>query len=390
MDVTVLTTEKQVDPDISLNVETYGFQIVSVPLPKIFSGLKGKYKKDSTSQSFNLLKSAFNYLRYRKGVFNACRMPDITDLWIKPAFKKALTLGHFDLIVSSCGPYSVHFVASKLKRQGLGKKWIADFRDLWSDNHLFKGLFPFNQIEKYYEKKILQHADAITTVSLPYAKPLIDKYGSGKVHIVENGFDKQDLANLPKIPIFFDDGKFRLVYTGSFYPQNQNVAPLFEAIKAIKDKYKTKHLIEKLEVVFVGPSSQPLNNLIKKYNLKANIKHFGFVSRETSLRMQRDAHGLIFIPDKKCDGVYTGKLFEYLYSKTPIIAIGTKNLEAAQKLILDAKAGRVLSTPREIKSYLIEKLKKPTKEKVEVSKDILERFSRKKLAEKFLRIVHVK
>lgn len=145
-----------------------------------------------------------------------------------------------------------------------------------------------------------------------------------------------------------------------------------------------------MEVIFVGPQQALLQGMLRDYGITKWVKSSGMVSRETALQMQRDAHALLFLPwsDISIDGVLTGKIFEYLYSGTPIIAVGGKGMEASQRLLLEAKAGQVLASVEQIKGYLKTKLVSIKKEKSQPDETVLARYDRKILANKLLKIAN--
>jgi len=103
--------------------------------------------------------------------------------------------------------------------------------------------------------------------------------------------------------------------------------------------------------------------------------------------MQRDAHALIFLEfeSKNVDGILTGKLFEYLYSGTKILGIGVTDNSAPGKVIKESGRGiNFGKNVEKIKNYLIELLKTGKKDTVNTNNEILEKFSRKNLAEKLI------
>ena len=224
----MLTIEKEIDSKVDLALSNPGYQLYEVNAPEFLKKTRRSYQssqKDQTQKKENKsIKSTFkkyifdlfHYLRFKKGIFNACRMPDFMDLWIKPAWKAIRTKGKWDVVVSTAGPYAVHIVAERLKKHGLADKWIADYRDTWSDNYIYPGIFPFNFIERVLEKKLMRSADVISTISLPFAESLAQRYGN-KVCVIENGFDLSDRESLPEESIFPDDGIVRIVHTGSIY-----------------------------------------------------------------------------------------------------------------------------------------------------------------------------
>lgn len=401
-DVTVLTTEKEIlaETDLKQMTSTCDFNIISIPLPKWLNQIKLQYRSSHphAMTNYNLLHrikhvlkkitiNIFHFLRYKKGILNTCRMPDFTDFWIRPALNAIKYEHPWDVVISSSGPYATHVVASGIKKRQQALMWVADYRDAWSDSRIYPGIFPFNRFEAWLEKRLLRHADLITTVSDPFASTYAKKFPRTKVKTIENGFDSSDLKELLKDSIFPNDGKFRIVYTGSIYAGKQDPSPLFQAIDMLL-KDKTNHqLLKHLEVLFVGSNHSQIQHLIEQYQLAPWIKINGVVSREDALRMQRDAHALLFLAwnDLSTDGVMTGKLFEYLFSKTPILSISHHGIEAAQKLILEANAGIVYTHPHEIAEWLRHQLMMPEKKQVQVDLQILNRYERDHLAEKLYR-----
>ena len=399
-DVTVLTTEKDKDADDALSLPLNGFKIVEIPYPQLIKRLKQDYNSDKKSEkksdlptSTNFLKKLltifFHYLRFNKGIFHACRMPDITDLWVNRAYKCIKAEGPWDCIISTAGPYTTHLIAHKLKKNNLAKLWVADYRDSWSHNHIYKGLFPFKFIEKLVERHILRKADLITTISKPFAEMMSKEFNHPNVHVIENGFDSEALNNLSKNSIFPEDGLFRIVYTGSIYKERQDPSPLFQAIQKIADDPQNSHWLNRLEVIFAGSNQADLQKLIEHYQVQKWVKIIGQIKHEDALRMQRDAHLLLFLPwnDLSINGVLTGKLFEYLFSGTPILAVGADALEDSQKLIIDSNAGQALFSVEEITIFLIEHLQKNMKVKHPIAAEVLNKYTRKHQAEKLLQLL---
>lgn len=397
-DVMVLTTVKSNDATTPLNLSTEFFKVKSVPIPEWIIRLKNRYHSSNTSSLPNFyttgwkqslkkaLSTFYHFLRYKKGLFNTCRMPDFSDFWIRPALKVIENEIPWDFVISTAGPYATHMIAAKIKKRKQAHFWVADYRDAWSDSRIYPGLFPFNQLEAYLEKKLVGRANMITTVSASYAKAYTVKFPHIKTVTIENGFDSSDLLYLSTNSIFPDDGKFRIVYTGSIYAEKQDPSVLFESIAIIAKDNTNAYLLDRLEVIFVGPNQQPLQKLIEKYHVKAWVKLKGFVSREDALRMQRDAHALLFLAwnDPATDGVMTGKLFEYLYSKTPILSINNCGIEASQKLIMEANAGVVYANLMEIVEWLRSHLVSPVKNCSKIDPQLLNRYDRHFLAMKLL------
>jgi glycosyltransferase involved in cell wall biosynthesis len=359
--------------DLLLSCE--GFKLIEAAAPKLLKKLK-KGAGEANGSGGGWKSQLIEYLRFKKGIFNACRMPDFTDLWISSALKAVAQEAPYDLVISTAGPYSTHIVAHAIKKRGQAEKWVADYRDTWSNNYIYPGIAPFRWIESWLERRLLKKADLVTTVSVPFVQQFSGLTKSPVVAI-ENGFDPSDLEEIPLEPIFPADGKIRIVHTGSIYLGKRDPTPLFRVLKKIQN--------DRIEVLFVGERQANLAALIEECGVGQWVKEVGRVSRSEALRMQRDADALLFLPwnDSSIDGVLTGKLFEYLFSGTPILAVGATQLEASQRLILEAEAGWVCLDDEAIEQSL---LAIPEKKMI-AKQSVLDRYNRKLLAQRLLEAI---
>jgi hypothetical protein len=394
-DVTVLTLENNSKQSPSTLFPMDGFKVVSVTLPRWIKWMKNQYKATAGQRlraRRGILASAFqflNTLRHRYGIFCSLRMPDVTDLWIRPAIKKAKSIGTWDLVVSSSGPYAVHIVAYKLERQGLARRWVADYRDLWVDARFFPGLFPFTLIESWLERKLLRHASCVTTVSGAYADHFRSRYSNMAVHVVENGFDPELFNNLSFTNPYPEDGKVRIAYFGTMYGSKTDPSPLFEAVNLLNEDAATGQLLDRLEILFFGQRLDYAEQLIKRYSVGRWVFVKEPVTRDMALQMQRTAHALLFLPwtDARLPGVVSGKIFEYLYSGTQILAVGAAEMGASQQLILDANGGWVFGRDAAaIKEYLRDLLLSGRRVPANTNFGFLKQFHREALAHKFLNL----
>lgn len=274
----------------------------------------------------------------RYGIAYGCRMPDPMDLWSSAAFR-AVKFQEWDLVVSTAGPYCVHAPAYALRSKGLAKRWVADWRDLWVDNHIYPGLPGVRAIERWLERRWCTRADAITTVSQPLADLLHDKYGD-KVHVIYNGFDPEDYQQLPAERAFPPDGILRIVYTGTIYPGYQDPTPLFRALGQLAIGGILGP--DRFQVLFCGNNAN-VNELAGREGVAEYVQYLGFVPRYRALQMQRDASALLFLEfeSDSAGGILTGKLFEYLFAGPPILAVGGALESSVGKVLSDTDRGVV-------------------------------------------------
>jgi glycosyltransferase involved in cell wall biosynthesis len=275
--------------------------------------------------------------------------PDPTINWSRSAIEKGnqiLDHHHFDAIISSMSPNTSHIIAKELvKRKSI--PWIADFRDLWTQN----SYYPYSGIRKFFETKLerttIVSANVLTTVSLPLAEKLQKLHTHKKVYTITNGYDPEQLN--PGIPL---TKKFSITFTGAIYKDRQDPEPLFRILRVLIDEKRIDPA--KIEVNFFGNHDAWLLSDIKKHGMEKITQLHGLVSREESIEKQREAQVLLLLTwnDPQEKGVYTGKLFDYLAAKRPILALGLKG-SVITELLGQTQAGVNVSSDAEIKDQIV-------------------------------------
>jgi len=400
-DVTVLTTKKHDHPTNTVYPFT-GFVVreVEVPFFNLLRGSLGKKSSEGYVKSKKTIKSMLmsfvvgiinkliHWLQVRFGVLNTCRMPDLTDLWVEPAFH-AVANEQWDLVVSTAWPYPVHKVAYRLRKMGSAKKWIADWRDLWTENQLFPGLWPFTILEKMNERTWMRTADFITTVSDPLADILERKYG-GKVSVIYNGFDPEDYEILPVERAYPQDGVFRIIYTGSIYAGRQDPSPLFQSISQLHENGRLTP--DRLQIIFYGNNAD-MTILAEKFNIGEYVQYGGFLPRQQVLRFQRDANALLFLEfeSSHVQGILTGKLFEYLFAGPPILAVGVGSDSSADSVLKATGRGESFGNSVDALAQRIQEFLTAKVDREATHKDLYDvaviRYSRKVQAEKLISLL---
>ncbi len=308
-------------------------------------------------------------------------------LWIAPAVRYAANLYRtwpYDAIVSTFSPLAPHVIASLLKRR-TGAFWAADYRDLLTGNPSGSPPRPFDAIQTRLEKAVLKQADLVTSISNPYTDNLTDLLGKPGVTI-ENGFDPDELPE-KRGSLFPADGAIRMVYTGLLYPEFRDPSALFRAIREMRDSGRLSP--RRLKVLFYGRRlGNYLPDLIEKYDVSDVVEVHPMVDRDASLAIQRDADVLLFFNWKTpAPGILTGKIFEYLYSGTPILSIGSSHENYVDELIetfgFGVAAGNSVETLRRILADLLEKKRL----RFDPSPALLKRFHRKELARRMLKAI---
>lgn len=317
---------------------------------------------------------------------------DINDLWVRPAYKAGLQLlaeNHYDAIVSSYSPPATHVVASKLKKKHPNIIWFADFRDLWVNNHITSAKGIFKSVERAKERRTLSGlADALITVSRPLAADLQSRYPTLPVWVVENGFDPQEfpawVQSISAGPQL--GGNITICYAGTIYPNRRDPTPLFNAVNGLIDAGLISP--NKVSIEFYGQNTNELNEIIQRThaNRHNTIKIKGFVTRQASLEAQRKSNLLLLLEsnEPKAKGMLTGKIFEYLVSGIPVLAVGIDNTHAAGELLEQTGTGFCSSDTEELKRLLLAAIELNHFSFYRPHKDLIEKYSRETQAQSIM------
>jgi hypothetical protein len=251
-----------------------------------------------------------------------------------------------DIIVASSGPPTSLLIAAAL-RQRHGVPWVGELRDLWTDNHYYT--FPTwrRVLETWIERRTLRTAAGLITVSEPLAQTLRLRYDV-PVGVVLNGFDPADYPPARRLQ---PDRFLRIVYTGNVYAGKQSAVALFAALQRLGSR------AGQVRVAFYGWGVQGMVSIMseaQRYGVAHVLEMKDAVPHQEALGLQRAADVLLLLlwNDPRERGVYTGKLFEYLGARRPILGIGPADNVAAD-LIRERQAGMVSADPDEIAGQLI-------------------------------------
>ncbi len=221
-----------------------------------------------------------------------------------------------DAIVTTSPPISSHLIGAKAKTL-LGCPWIADFRDLWSQN-LSNSYPKLDAIQIGLEKRTLKQADALVTVSQPWAARLQQSHPAKQVFTITNGFDPEHFSSVSRRLT----EKFTITYAGLLYQGRRDPRQLFEVLRELFDEKIMSP--EDVRVRFYGRIEPWVAALVNQYRLEEVVTIHGVVTREEALQRQAESQILLMLgwTDPRETGQHSGKLFEYLGAARPILAIG--------------------------------------------------------------------
>ena len=277
--------------------------------------------------------------------------PDKTKGWIPFAVKAVEELANpesvnhvrIDAILSTSPPISVNLIAARAKSI-LHCPWAADFRDPWSDDGTPTG--GLDVLARSLEKRTLSNADALITVSDPWVENFRSRYPGKIVARATNGFDPDEYPTTSEL-----NPCFSITYTGDLYQGKRDPTLLFDVLAEMITEGAIRK--EELQLNFFGSSDQWLPALASRFGLSDEVRIHGFVPRAESLRHQRESQILLLlgrnVPSDA--GCYAGKLFEYLASRRPILALGGLPGVTGQ-LLEETGSGRQVFGKADLRKFL--------------------------------------
>ncbi len=314
-------------------------------------------------------------------------IPDARKFWIKPSVKFLNTYlkeEGIKKIITTGPPHSLHLIGLKLKQE-LDLKWIADFRDPWTQIGYHKKLKLTESSKKKHlslEREVLNSADQIITTSFTTKAEFAEKTNK-PISVITNGFDaEENEAQTNEL-----DTKFSISHIGSLLSE-RNPENLWKAIAEL-----TKEDIsfaEDLELKLAGTISEEVITSIKSVGLGEKLQLLGYVSHKQAIALQQKSRLLLLIEinSEETRGIIPGKLFEYLMAKRPILAIGPQKWDV-QQILEETGAGEYFqySEKDELKSIILSHYKRYKNGDGNFVKGEIQQYHRKNLTRKLASLI---
>ena len=312
-------------------------------------------------------------------------IPDARKYWIKPSvayLKTYLKNSDIDIIITTGPPHSLHLIGLELKKT-IPIKWIADFRDPWTEIDYFHQLpLTKKSLAKHYEmeKDVIQNADSVLVVGNTMRSKM--ETLNKNIHVITNGFDGE-LSDLQIAP----DKKFTLTHIGMMNA-DRNPILLWKVLKdimAADPDFKAN-----FQLKLVGKIDPVILKDIQYYQLEKNVSIVDYLPHKEVLQVQKSSQVLLLVVNNvpSAKGVITGKIFEYLQAKRPILAIGPKDGDLA-KIIELTNSGEIVDFDDMIrfKSVIMDFFNRYKKGDLKISSKNIKQYHRRNLTEQLSQVI---
>lgn len=331
-DLTVYTPEnphyQQVDPE-SVHAVYSGLKIIKQPIfeiTRLAEKLSGKKTGTALLNEKKTGKLSSILMKIRGNFF----IPDPKVLWVNSSVDFLLDYiqkNKIETVISTGPPHSLHLIGQQLKLK-LGIKWVADFRDPWTNIDFYKELRLGHRADAKHrklEKAVLEQADLVTVVG-ETMKFEMEALGAKNCAVITNGFE---FGAAPSNPVY--PAHFTIAHYGSM-PAARNPQALWDALKELKNEGTA--WLSQIQIRLVGTVDYAVKQAIDQAGI-AELVHFsGGLSHAQSIESQNREAVLLLVANNtpNAKGILTGKFFEYLNTGRPILALGPIDGDLAMAL----------------------------------------------------------
>ena len=371
--------------DTSLESEVpLGLEVLKQPIfePNSFLSIFGNNKKKESAGFLNpnptLLGRFFQYVRANYFI------PDARKFWIKPSVKflsNYLKNNEIEVVITTGPPHSIHIIGLAL-RDKFKIKWISDFRDPWTEIDYFQQLPLTKKANKKHhqlEQEVLEKSDMVIVVGETMKKKFLKH--NHNIEVLTNGFDSYENSLTIEL-----DSNFSITHVG-LMNADRNPTILWEVLYEISSE--NIDFKNNLRIKFIGKIDDTVIQDIQVFNPK-NIVKIPYLDHDEVRKYQASSQVLLLsinhVPSAK--GIITGKIFEYLQAKRPILGIGPEDGDAAA-ILKKTNAGNILgfNNKVELKAAVLKLYKDFKEEKLFVKSINIEQFHRKNITRQLAQVI---
>ena len=344
---------------------------------QILAKIKGSKKQESAgflNPNPGFLERQLQFIRANYFI------PYARHLCVKPSIDfltDYLVKNPVDVVISSGPPHSMHLIGLALKEK-VGLKWIADFRDPWLDIDYFHQLPLTKKSKKKHaalEMEVAKKADLILVVG----KSMKEYYAqfNKNTEVISNGFVFKNSNIDAQL-----DTSFSLTHVG-LMNADRNPEMLWEVLGELL--IEDEEFAKDLSINLIGKVDVRVKEQIKKNKLEKLTTYVDYLPHDEVIKSQNSAQVLLLpvnqVPFAK--GIITGKVFEYLQSSRPILAIAPKGGDLAE-IIDETQSGVVVDfhEKQKLREEILSFYTKYKEQNLRIESRNIEQYNRQKIAMK--------
>lgn len=327
-DVTVLTSEKTPLDGKAEAVDELpsNLRVMEVPYTPVW--LHGKLEPETNqkavAQAFKMADRIFGWRR--------------SWVFLASEYVKKQNL-EFDVMISTFGPDLSHLTACEIKRCNPKTLWIADYRDLWLENEVLP-IHPKSmpQVKSLENSTVGQYADAITCTTSGFKSILYKRFGR-RTEVFRNGFTgSSENAVKRDFQRSASNGIIYVAYTGSIYSESQDLRSVMNAFTTANRQLLGKSNY-KYVIMIYSPQSHQIEKNYRAFVGRGELCTHPPVTHAQAEEIQINSNMLLLLGTSSLHSVVPGKLYEYLKSGVPVVAVGDQKSSDVSMIIKETGCG---------------------------------------------------
>lgn len=272
-----------------------------------------------------------------------------------------------------------------LKKQFPNIPWIADFRDPWTNIDFYKDLNLNRISDKIHhnqERKVIQRADSVIVVSNGM-KAEYELLKPKQIQVISNGYDESDVQ---KTAVQIDQ-KFSISHIGTLNAA-RNPKTIWKVLCEICEEIPD--FKSDLQIQLIGKVDFSVLEDIRNLNLMDNLLKIDYLTHSDAIAKQQSSQVLMLLINNSgnAKGILTGKFFEYMAAKRPILAVGPVDGDAAT-ILTETEAGIMVDFNDEIatKEAILSYYNCYKTNTLQVNNTSVHRFSRRSLTAELAKLI---
>ncbi len=260
----------------------------------------------------------------------------------------------YDYVLVSGGPFTLFRLGAWINRR-YDIRWIADYRDGWSEGFRFKlspdWLMQLEQrVYKQIERKRLQTAHKVLTVSKGLAED-ISVFLKRDVDVIYNGYDTYNPeAQNKRI------NEIVITFIGWLYGEHpeHDLKIVTQGIQKYTDVHSSDQNMKTICVQLVGnATSRQINTIEERLPKPHYLKYRCWVNKKEVEGIIKSSHFCLLPGFPGVKGILSTKLYSYFAYGVPFLLIPSDKGEL-EEMVKESRAGIVINNYEQLAGLLYE------------------------------------
>ena len=258
--------------------------------------------------------------------------PDVQKFWVPFVLRRARRVIReegIQTVILNIPPFSLFALVPPLKREFPRLKWITEIRDDWLGYYLqffdSAKTDAKRRLAIRLEGDAMRASDFVVAVTPAQRDAMRDRYPdqpSGKFLCVPNGYDGELYENFR--PSREGRDNMVITYYGSLYATPPyDITGYLDALDRLPDQIR-----DRIETRFIGRIAREAEPLLA--GRKSKLTRMGFLPRGEGVAKLQETDYLLLAANDPTQ--HAGKLFDYLPTGLPVLALSPADGEVARLL----------------------------------------------------------